>query len=273
MDAVRNNAFGPFLLKYSILAMVGIALIPSTCFCLDVPWKWIEGTKVQNMLKEGSGLWLIDVRGSNAYDIEHIEGSVNVPANYLQYKKFPLNKRLVLVDDSLGLKTAKEAVEMLVKNGYESVYILEGGLTFWRFEGHPVVGQRSLIRGVSADELRWAIQNEIPLTIYDMRGRQGLEKDRIQNSEPVLGNSINERVEKLKELLHKEESKDITNKLTKPRTIVLILSGPEDAAGLIERALYDTRDDIRYLTGGYEAYMSGKDKQVKAPGGCPTCPK
>lgn len=221
---------------------------------------------MQSILKEGSGLWLIDVRGSNAYDTEHIEGSVNVPVNYLQYKKFPLNKWLVLVDDSLGLKSAKEAAEMLVKNGYESVYILEGGLTLWRFEGYPVVGQRALIRGVSADELKWAIQNEIPLTIYDMRGRQGPEKDKIQNSEPVSGNSINERVEKLKELLHNEENKDISNKLKKPRTIVLLLSGHEDAAGLIEKTLYDTKDDIGYLIGGYEAFMSGKDKQVKVPG-------
>jgi rhodanese-related sulfurtransferase len=222
------------------------------------------------MLKEGSPLWLIDVRGLKAFQAEHIEGSVSVPSAALKYKKFPPNKKLIIVDDSLGQKSSRESAAMLVKNGYERVYVLDGGIVSWKSEGFPVVGKRPVVRGVTADEIRWAMETKIPVKIFDLTSSPG-RADSIRNSEPVSGKDVPERVEKLRELLKKGEGKGLSDRLKKPPAIVLVFSASEDAARLVEKIRLDSKGDVRYLIGGYEAFMAGKDKQAKAAA-CPTCP-
>jgi len=230
----------------------------------------IEGSMVQSMLKEGSALWLIDVRGSKAYHAEHIEGSVNIPSDFLKYKKFPSNKKLIVVDDSLGQRMAREAAEMLVKSGHDKIYVLDGGIALWRFEGFPVVGKRPVVSGVTGDELKWALENKIPLKIFDLTGVQGRE-DKISSSEHVPGKDTSEKIEKLKGLLKKNEGKDLSGMLKKPRAIVLVFPASEDVERLTENMHLDTKDDVRYLVGGYETFMAKKDGQARART-CPTCP-
>lgn len=237
---------------------------------LSSGWNWIGPEKVMGMLKEGSGLWLIDIRSPMAYEAEHIEGAVNISLASLTYKKFPANKTLILIDDSLGQKAAREAAESLVRNKHEGVYILEGGTVSWRSEGHPVLGNKPLIRGVNREELKWAISNKISLRIFDMRDPSDIGKGAVEGSQQIQGKDIIERVKKLKELLKNEKSKGLSSRLRKPETIILILSPSENGAGLIENILRDTQGNIRYLIGGYEAFMA-KGRQVKKEG-CPTCP-
>ena len=264
---MRNPVF-----RFCILQYVFILLLSTSALSSDKSeWQWIGAERIQDMLKEGSGLWLIDVRSERAYEAEHIEGSVNISSASLACKKFPINKTLILVDDSIGQKMAREAAEELVKKGYERVYVLEGGIVSWELGGYPVVVNKSLIRGVTTSELKWAISNKIPLKIFDMRDTSEIEKGRIQNSEPVSGKDIHERVEKLKGLLKKGESKDLSNKLEKTQPVILVFSASEDAAGYIQEILRNTKSDVRYLIGGYEALIAKEVKQ-KVTGDCPTCP-
>ncbi len=130
------------------LVILFILLLSATAFPLDRnKWQWIGAERIQDMLKEGSGLWLIDVRSERAYEAEHIEGSVNISSASLACKKFPINKTLILVDDSIGQMMAREAAEELVKKGYVRVYVLECGIVLWDLEGYSIVRNKSLIRG------------------------------------------------------------------------------------------------------------------------------
>jgi rhodanese-related sulfurtransferase len=227
---------------------------------------------VQSRLKEGSGLWLIDVRSAAAYEAVHIEGSVNIPAEALMHKKFPVQKTLILADDALGQKTAREAADALAKKGHERVYILESGITAWKAEGLPVVETTLSDRGVTAGDLKWAIAKSIRMKIYDLRDPEDRERGSIQNSEAVLGKNVGGRIEKLKGMLPSEEKKNLATRIKRAQPIVLIFPASEDGAMHTRKLLQNTKVDIRYLIGGYEAMIFDADQALKKIGSCPTCP-
>ncbi len=236
-------------------------------------WQWIDGPRVQSKLKEGSGLWLIDVRNAAAYEAIHIEGSVNIPLDVLMHKKFPAQKTLILVDDALGQKSAREAADALAKRGQEQVSVLEGGIPAWRIEGLPLVESTTSVQGVTADELKWALAQLVPFKLYDLRNAGEREREQLQGSESVEGKTIVERVEKLKTMLAgNEKKKDLATRIKKPQPIVLVFSASDDAEGFTRKVLQGTRRDIRYLIGGYEAMISEKLRGQQTSGACPTCP-
>lgn len=266
MEAVKHR-------KHALIIML-IILMPSLAFSVEKSgWHWIKAEKVHDMLKEGSGLWLIDVRSPLAFETEHIEGAVNISSAMLAHKKFPKNRAIILVDDSLGQKNAKAAAEILVKNGYVRVYVLDGGVIGWDIEGYPVAKSKPFVRGVTAEELNSALSSKVTLKVFDMRNKAEREKGFVRNSEHVDGNNINERIEKLKELLKKGEGRGLAGKLKKPQTIILVFSAAEDAEGLMSKIIWDKKSDVRYLIGGYESMAVKKGKDIKASGECPSCPE
>ncbi|KAF0143496.1 MAG: hypothetical protein FD156_2562 [Nitrospirae bacterium] len=262
-------------LKYHVLPFIllFVLLHPVVAFPLDKSgWQWIVPEKVHDMLKEGSALWLIDVRNEEAYKKEHIESSVNIPAVSLAFKKFSRGRILVIVDDSLGIKVAKEAADILVKNGYEKVYVLQEGIASWKTAGYSVADTGLSVKGVSANELKWALSNKVLLRIFDMRGQAEIENGKVSGSEPVSGKDIKERIENLKMLLKKEGGKDLSTKLKKPQTIVLIFSASDDIEKNMQEIMLDSKADVRYLIGGYETFAFDSNKHPKTGDSCPTCP-
>ena len=117
------------------------------------------------MLKEGSGLWLIDVRSPLAFETEHIEGAVNISSAMLAHKKFPKTEPSYLLTIPRA-KKAKAAAEILVKNGYVRVYVLDGGVIGWDIEGYPVAKSKPFVRGVTAEELNSALSNKVTLEVF-----------------------------------------------------------------------------------------------------------
>ena len=236
-------------------------------------WQWIDGEQVQTRMKEGSGLWLIDVRGNAAYDSIHIEGSVNIPSETLAHKKFPLQKTLILVDDVLGQRSAREAAAVLVKNGHERVSVLEGGIAVWKLEGRPVAENRSVVRSVNAGDLKWAFAQSVPMIVYDMRDEKERKLGSVQNAEAVPGSSVAERVEQVKALLQaRGKNKELASRLKKPQPVVLVFSASADAEAYIRKILQTAHADVRYLHGGYEALDTDRTRETRTAGVCPTCP-
>lgn len=262
-------------IKYHVLSFIllFVLLHPGVAFPSDKSgWQWIGPEKVHDMLKEGSALWLIDVRNEDVYKKEHIESSVNIPAVSLAFKEFPRGRVIVLVDDSLGIKTAKEAADILVKNGYEKVYVLKEGVASWKAAGYSVADTGPSIKGVSANELKWALSNKVMLKVLDMRGRPEIENGKVAGSEPVSGKDMKERIENLKMLLKKEGGKGLSAKLKKPQAIVLVFSASDDIEKNMREIMLDSKADVRYLIGGYETFAFDSDKHLKMGDSCPTCP-
>jgi rhodanese-related sulfurtransferase len=180
---------------------------------------------------------------------------------------------LVLVDDALGQRNAREAADLLVKKGNQRVSVLEGGLASWRREGLPLVEKDLQVRGVTADELKWALAQSVPLKVYDLRNEQERKQGTIAYAEAAPGKSIPERIESLRSKLSKVgKNKDLAARMKKPEPVVLIFSASEDAAGHTRKLLLGTKDDVRYLIGGYESTVSDILRTRQTQGACPTCP-
>jgi rhodanese-related sulfurtransferase len=236
-------------------------------------WQWISGAEVQSKMREGSSLWLIDVRSADAYDAVHIEGSVNIPAEALAHKQFPPQKTLILADDALGQRRAREAAEKLAKKGQERVYVLEGGVVGWKLDGFSVAEKEAVVRGVNTDDLKWALAQSVPMRLYDLRDPEERKRGTVQNSESVEGSTLDERMLKVKELLTSgEKSKDLAGRLKRPRPIVLLFPLSADAEDHTRKLLLNARNDIRYVIGGYEAMIADPAQASQAIDSCPTCP-
>ncbi len=259
-------------LCFKILLLVVLIMLPQKAFAAG--WQWITPERVYGMITEGSGLWLIDVRGEMTFNQGHIEGSVNIPTTTLSVKRFPRQKILVLTGDSLGLRHAKTAANTLVKNGQERVYVLEGGITAWQGEGLPyVAGGEITSKKVMAHELKWAIENNVRLKIIDLRDKKIIEQGKIPSSVQVAGKNFVERVKKLGVDLKKTNTKDLAAKLKKPVTTVLVFPAGVNAKELMDMSLSGVAGDakdIRYLEGGYAAWSAKPGEKVT--GYCPVCP-
>ncbi len=258
-------------LRYLIIIGI-VILMPVFALSSDKgSWQWIDSARLQNMLKEGSSLWLIDIRDQYNFASGHIEGAINIPADSLKARSFPQNRMLVLADDSLGLRAARETADALAAKGCEKVYLLEGGIGTWRLEGYPYVETSSGGRGVTAGELKWALANNVSLKIYDMREEAEREKGKIQTAEPVQGKSMDERIEGLKSIMKSRTSKDLASRLKKIEPLILVFSASDDVAAQLRKIQAGAKDDIRYLIGGYESFEENRYKHVKMLGACPTC--
>jgi rhodanese-related sulfurtransferase len=258
-------------LRVTLIAMMVLAfLVHSPAFSSEGTWKQVEAGRVQEMLKQGKALWLVDIRSTNSYEEGHIEGSVNIVSSSLPSKKIPATKTIVLVDNSLGQKAAIEAAAVLLKNGNERVYVLEGGITAWISEGLPVAGKNPYrMRGVTAAEFKTARSAQVALRVFDMRTAVLGAKTDFPDSEKIEGNDIREKLAGLKKKLKAEESRGLQNKLNRRKPVILVFSASENIESLMERAFAADAGDVRYLIGGYEAFTAEKTKQVA--GGCKTC--
>lgn len=236
--------------------------------------QWMTPQRAFTLIKEGSGLWLVDVRNEAAFTETHIEGAVSIPAALLATKQLPKGKIIVLADDSLGLRKGREAAEVLSRKGHEKVYILEGGMLAWQLDRYPLAGKvgQQRFRSVMPEDIAWAQENRIPLRIFDLRDKVEQDKGPVLQSQSVNGASPAERLEKVKEMMAKEEKKGLAARLDKSATTILIMPAATEPRTLLERSFRGISGDIRYLEGGYAAWAARPDKSITAVGTCPTCP-
>lgn len=80
---------------------------------------------------------IIDLRDPDAFKVEHIANSVNIPATKIQNCLGQIKKdRPVLLVDNDGRRTHM-AAQLLRGTGFKAVYALQGGLQAWRRNGVP----------------------------------------------------------------------------------------------------------------------------------------
>lgn len=84
---------------------------------------------------------VLDVRSMNEFQEGHIGGARNVPFDALEKHRAQLDKladRPVIVCCTAGARSPK-AAGWLTAHGFESVYLLAGGIRAWQSENLPLV--------------------------------------------------------------------------------------------------------------------------------------
>jgi rhodanese-related sulfurtransferase len=235
----------------------------------------ITPQQVIHLLREGSGLWLIDVRSPVAYERWHMEGSVNIPLAALKGRQFAAEKILVVADSSLGGLQAMEAADILIKSGNNRVFTLTGGLPAWERERLPMVGERDclgLLRVMPA-ELKAARKEGSPLVLIDLRDEAERGRFRLAGAEAVKGENLVDRLATVKKLLEAERKKKLAGKLAGEKPTVLVLPVGIESCGIYQQYLWPQEEDVRILEGGYLAGTDDGRKRTTTSGdGCNTCP-
>lgn len=90
----------------------------------------ISYTQMNEMLKNNSNTFLLDVRSIQEYNEGHLNGAINIPLSELKEKANCILRNydnIIIVYCQYGARSEK-AVNILKKLGYNKVYNLCGGL-------------------------------------------------------------------------------------------------------------------------------------------------
>ena len=263
---------GILLLKYTPLVALALLLFCATTV-LAVTWQMILPQRLAALLQEGSSVWVVDVRGASAFGERHIEGAINIPLTNIPVKALPRQKTIVLVDDTLGVHGAREAADILVKKGHEKVFVLEGGLVGWKTEGYHISSRdsRVIMPAVMPEELVWARKNGVPLKIYDLRDKSDSQQYPVQDSILLNGKTGVERLKQLRDLLLQQQQLTLSRKLEKLTSVVLVLPMAGEVKKQVENTIFDIQADVRYLDGGYAAWMVKPERKTVIDLNGPVC--
>ncbi|MEI5009468.1 rhodanese-like domain-containing protein [Streptomyces sp. PmtA] len=110
---------------------------------------------LQQLIKDGSGPRLLDVRTPGEFRTAHIPGSYNVPLDTLREHRAELlthlDEDVVLVCRS-GARAA-QAEQALAEAGLPNLRVLDGGMMAWEAAGAPV----------NRGEARWGLERQVRL--------------------------------------------------------------------------------------------------------------
>ncbi|MCA9075383.1 MAG: rhodanese-like domain-containing protein [Planctomycetaceae bacterium] len=90
-------------------------------------------------IKAGENITVIDARSSEAYELEHIPGAINVPHRKMSEETTSGIDRTSLVVtycDGIGCNASTKGAINMLKLGFR-VKELMGGLDWWKRDGHP----------------------------------------------------------------------------------------------------------------------------------------
>ena len=126
-----------------ILASIFLVAIVSGCLSSTTPQekaKYVDVSVQQGkeMIDRGE-VFILDVRTREEYNESHINGSILIPVKELdiRFKELPRDKK-ILVYCRTGIRSVT-ASEILVKNGFNQIYNMQGGITAWKNAGYEAV--------------------------------------------------------------------------------------------------------------------------------------
>jgi rhodanese-related sulfurtransferase len=100
----------------------------------------IKADEAKKLVEEGKAI-IIDVRGTDAYKLTHIKGSLDVPLNRLEAGDFtglPKDKAIIAYCTCGAEQTSSRAAAKLAEAGFKNTSALLGGLSAWQTAGGQV---------------------------------------------------------------------------------------------------------------------------------------
>lgn len=124
-----------------MMIRIGAAALLWAVFCLQaLPVEasglvTIDGGQLEELMRDGGPLVIVDVREPELFTEGRIRGAVNIPydgARRRIFKELSPRDRIVFVCH--GGPMGDELGHLLAGNGYQSVYNLKGGMKKWKGE-------------------------------------------------------------------------------------------------------------------------------------------
>lgn len=120
-------------LGFAILAVLAVILLakPKSAQVIEI-------SAAQAYQKYQQGMFILDVRTQEEWDLAHIENSSLVPLAELKnnLSELPRDREIVVVCRSGN--RSREAVSILEEAGFSDVFSLKGGMIAWENAGYPL---------------------------------------------------------------------------------------------------------------------------------------
>jgi molybdopterin/thiamine biosynthesis adenylyltransferase/rhodanese-related sulfurtransferase len=107
----------------------------------------VDPRAVHEILANGNGVALIDVRESHEYEAGHLPGARHVPRGHLESRiegAAPDRSAHVILYCATGQRSALAAHTLREQLGYEHVESMNGGITLWKDRGYEVEVPKAL---------------------------------------------------------------------------------------------------------------------------------
>lgn len=129
----------------------------------------MTATELQDKLREGESLALIDLRSSTLFEQGHVPGAMNMPVRGLNPRRLPSSRALVFYSDGLGRVDAQRAAEQVSEaTGRGDVHWLRGGFAAWESAALQTTRQNTSETGLVSDPVA-------SITYHDMVESAGRE--------------------------------------------------------------------------------------------------
>src|ERR671924_1139692 len=107
----------------------------------------VDPKEVHDLVANGNGAVIVDVREQHEFDESHLPGAVHVPRGHLESRiegSAPDKSQRVILYCASGNRSALAAHTMHDLLGYEDVASMRGGITLWKDRGYDVEVPRAL---------------------------------------------------------------------------------------------------------------------------------
>ncbi len=105
----------------------------------------IDSWDLHEATKNNMPIIVIDTRSTESYGIEHIPSAMSLPHRLISEestKALDKEKTYVTYCDGIGCNASTKGALKLAKLGF-TVKELQGGLEWWKRDGHPTEGENS----------------------------------------------------------------------------------------------------------------------------------
>ncbi|GGR89850.1 hypothetical protein GCM10010236_50550 [Streptomyces eurythermus] len=105
----------------------------------------MDSADLKAALEDGQDLVVVDGRGTEAYEAEHIPGAISIPHRSISRESLTVLSKAplyVAYCDGIGCNASTKTAIKLATEGFR-VKELTGGLDWWKRDGHPTEGLKA----------------------------------------------------------------------------------------------------------------------------------
>ncbi|MHB1126095.1 MAG: rhodanese-like domain-containing protein [Bacillota bacterium] len=115
-----------------VVVLVGVYLAKVLFFPAPRGWQSITPAALEERLENGDKLIIVDLREKELYDRGHVPGAILIPFSSFRQRITDLNPQDTIVFVCHMGPMGEASAQLLVQNGFKSVYNLVGGMGAWQ---------------------------------------------------------------------------------------------------------------------------------------------
>lgn len=199
--------------KQGIVILIGLALIIAVALITffrpsqkgnndfnapleKISYKTISAEEINERMKNQEPINVIDLRGKDEYETEHVVGSINITAEEIEAAdiNFPKEEPIVLIGNEKNIADFEKANGFLTGKGW-TAFVFEGSIELWKSAvgntiswGNPEsFTDQAKVTYISQEELENKMKNEASESyfILDARLREKFSEKRIAKARNV----------------------------------------------------------------------------------------